>query len=95
MARDVSLVAVAHFGRTVMDRDFLVEHADGFEAILDGSARWRVGRDYFRYCAEAVFDRFSIFVPLRSPYVTWENEHVFNSSVDAVRRSLHDHLDVR
>ena len=44
------------------------EHADGFAAVLDGSAVWRAGRDYQGYCPEAVFDRFSIFVALDSPF---------------------------
>jgi glyoxylase-like metal-dependent hydrolase (beta-lactamase superfamily II) len=94
LAGSFSQVAVAHFGRTVMDTDFIVEHADGFAAVLDGSARWQVGRDYTKYVAEAVFDRFSIFVELKSPYVRWDREYVFNSSMHAVRRSMHDHLDV-
>jgi hypothetical protein len=36
--------------------------------VIGGTAQWRVGRDYEGYCAEAVFDRFSIFVPIDSPY---------------------------
>jgi glyoxylase-like metal-dependent hydrolase (beta-lactamase superfamily II) len=68
MSTDVSLVAVAHFGRTTIDRHFIQEHAAGFAAVLDGSATWRIGQDYQGDCPEAVFDRFSIFVAADSPY---------------------------
>ncbi len=65
---DVALVGVAHFGRTVIDPRIILEHAAGFDAVISGTARWRVGRDYAGHCGEAVFDRFSIFVPLDSAY---------------------------
>jgi glyoxylase-like metal-dependent hydrolase (beta-lactamase superfamily II) len=65
---DVALVGVAHFGRTVIDPQILVEYANGFDAVVNGTARWRVGRDYAGYCGKALFDRFSIFVPLDSAY---------------------------
>ena len=55
-------------GRTVTDRAFIRELARGFDAIMEGRARWRIGRSYFGSCGEAVFDRFSILVPLDSPY---------------------------
>ncbi len=65
---DVARVGVAHFGRTVIDAGILAEHADGFDRVIDGTARWRVGRDYSSEVAEACFDRFSVFVPLTSEY---------------------------
>lgn len=68
IAADVSMVGVAHFGRTVIDARILAEYADGFDRVVDGTARWRVGRDYSGPVAEALFDRFSVFVPLTSPY---------------------------
>jgi glyoxylase-like metal-dependent hydrolase (beta-lactamase superfamily II) len=68
---DVALVGVAHFGRTVIDSRIILEHAAGFDAIIDGTVQWRIGRDYVGPCGEAVFDRFSIFVPLHSPYCAW------------------------
>lgn len=67
LADDVALVAVAHFGRTVIDPGIIPEHAAGFDAVIAGTARWQVGRSYTGPCAEAPFDRFSIFVPLDSP----------------------------
>ena len=68
MAADVSMVGVAHFGRTIIDAGILAEYADGFDRVVAGTARWRVGRDYIGPVAEALFDRFSVFVPLTSPY---------------------------
>lgn len=67
MTDEVAFVGVAHFGRTIIDRQIIVEHAAGFDAVVNGDARWRLGRDYAGNCAEAVFDRFSIFVPFDSP----------------------------
>jgi glyoxylase-like metal-dependent hydrolase (beta-lactamase superfamily II) len=69
MAGEVSRVGVAHFGRAVIDAGILREHADGFDAVIDGSASWRLGHDYESPVAEAMFDRFAIFVPLTSAYV--------------------------
>ena len=69
MTGEIDLVGVAHFGRAVIDPSIIVEHAEGFAAVLEGGARWRVGHDYAGPCAEALFDRFSIFVPpsVRAP----------------------------
>jgi glyoxylase-like metal-dependent hydrolase (beta-lactamase superfamily II) len=68
ISSDVARVGVAHFGRTVIDAGILAEHAEGFDRVVDGTATWRVGRDYSGDVAEALFDRFSIFVPLTSEY---------------------------
>jgi glyoxylase-like metal-dependent hydrolase (beta-lactamase superfamily II) len=54
ISSDIARVGVAHFGRTVIDAGILEEHADGFDRVLDGTARWRVGRDYVGPVGEAV-----------------------------------------
>lgn len=59
----VSRVFVCHFMRVDNAPGLLVEIADGFERLLDGSAPFRNNADCLGYpVREACFDHFSIFV---------------------------------
>ncbi len=63
LAREVRVVYVAHFLRHAADPGFLVEVADGFEALVGGAAQLESTVDVFgRPVREARFPSFSIYV---------------------------------